>query len=63
VRREGEGAETKVEEKAGNIWSEWEGGGDEVEREGRGGKVKVKFSPLQALEALWAVRGWGSHIF
>jgi hypothetical protein len=28
------------------------------------GKVKkVKFSPLQALEALRVVRGWGSHIF
>jgi hypothetical protein len=26
-------------------------------------KVKVKFSPLQALEALRVVRGWGSHIF
>jgi hypothetical protein len=25
--------------------------------------VKVKFSPLQALEALRVVRGWGSHIF
>jgi hypothetical protein len=24
---------------------------------------KVKFSPLQALEALRVVRGWGSHIF
>jgi hypothetical protein len=27
------------------------------------GEVKVKFSPLQALEALRVVRGWGSHIF
>jgi hypothetical protein len=26
-------------------------------------KGKVKFSPLQALEALRVVRGWGSHIF
>jgi hypothetical protein len=26
-------------------------------------EVKVKFSPLQALEALRGVRGWGSHIF
>jgi hypothetical protein len=26
-------------------------------------KKKVKFSPLQALEALRVVRGWGSHIF
>jgi hypothetical protein len=26
-------------------------------------EVKVKFSPLQALEALRVVRGWGSHIF
>jgi hypothetical protein len=25
--------------------------------------VKVKFSSLQALEALRVVRGWGSHIF
>jgi hypothetical protein len=25
--------------------------------------VKVRFSPLQALEALRVVRGWGSHIF
>jgi hypothetical protein len=26
-------------------------------------KGKAKFSPLQALEALRVVRGWGSHIF
>jgi hypothetical protein len=27
------------------------------------GKGKIKFSPLQALEALRVLRGWGSHIF
>jgi hypothetical protein len=26
-------------------------------------EIKVKFSPLQGLEALRVVRGWGSHIF